>query len=336
MKNNTINDTETIEKEEDVEEIQMTPALTTRRIASALVDFFSLVVGFLIVVLVAFPIGSNIVNYEGLSNQYISLIDKSNLYLYVEATDGSNGEEATSEDYVEIREYYKGVKTSDPWKYINKMDYHLTAFYQSELFEEVTIDTYYSSKIESNLFETENGVPGKYKDDSTSEQLIDFYDKEVEKALILWSHDEDVLNVSRSITTFTIVVFSISLLVPLIVFYLILPLCFKNRATLGKKLTNIGVVSRKTGLLASRTQILVRFLAFAIIEIGLSIFLSGLPITLLISISMMCFGKTGNTIHDYFAATICVDTRDSVIYKSKEEYFESKRLHSEDIILTQK
>ena len=33
MKNNTINDTETIEKEEDVEEIQMTPALTTRRIS---------------------------------------------------------------------------------------------------------------------------------------------------------------------------------------------------------------------------------------------------------------------------------------------------------------
>lgn len=333
---NTETYTEVEKNNDSVEEIKLTPVLTSRRIASSLVDLFLLIVGFLLIVTIAFPVGSNIADYEGMSNQYITLISESNLYLYKQATEGNSEEEATSEDYLEIREYYANAKISDQWKYINKLDEHLISFYTNEIFEDVNIETYNQSKIESNLFEVNNGILGKYKDSSSIDSLITFFDSEVDKALTLWSHDENVLNVSRSITVFTIVIFLISLFIPLTIFYLVLPLCLKNRATLGKKITSIGVVNRKTGILASKTQILVRFLAFAIIEVALSFLLSGFPITLLISFTMMCFTKTGNTIHDYFAGTICVDTRDGVIYSSQEEYFESKRLHFEDINLTNK
>lgn len=330
---NTETYTEVEKNNDSIEEIKLTPVLTSRRIASSLVDLFLLIVGFLLIVTIAFPIGSSIVDYEGMSNQYITLISESNLYLYKQPTEGNSEEEATSEDYLEIREYYANAKTSDQWKYVNKLDEHLISFYTNEMFEDVNIETYNQSKIESNLFEVNDGTPGKYKDSSSIDSLITFFDSEVDKALTLWSHDENVLNVSRSITVFTIVIFLISLFIPLTILYLVLPLCLKNRATLGKKLTSIGVVNTKTGILASKTQILVRFLAFAIIEVSLSFLLSGFPITLLISFTMMCFTKTGNTIHDYFAGTVCVDTRDGVIYSSQEEYFESKRLHTEDINL---
>ena len=98
----------------------------------------------------------------------------------------------------------------------------------------------------------------------------------------------------------------------------------KNGETLGKKLFSIGIASAKDGFKVKRSQIIIRFLVFLLIELLLSIFLFGIP--LIISFSMLVFSKNGYALHDYLAATICIDRKNTIIYKDYEEFINHERI----------
>ena len=109
-----------------------------------------------------------------------------------------------------------------------------------------------------------------------------------------------------------------------IILYLIIPLFMKNGETLGKKLFSIGLASARDGFKVKRSQIIIRFLAFLLIELLLSIFTLGFP--LIISFSMLVFNKNGYALHDYLAATVCIDRKNTIIYKDYNEFINHERI----------
>ena len=108
----------------------------------------------------------------------------------------------------------------------------------------------------------------------------------------------------------------ISTAVALLIFYLLIPMLFKDGKTLGKQVFGLALVN-KLGYKVSKLQIFVRFLAFAIIEVFGSVYtVMG---TILISYTIMIFGKKNMSIHDYLASTRVIDAKHSVWFKNADE-----------------
>lgn len=291
-----------------INEVTLPPI--TRRIAAALLDIFFVVIIFLTLVsLVLPPIVEKVVHFSELKENYrVRLLD-SHLY-----------EELNKTTYRLTELYSEQEKKEKSEEYFAKLDGNITYFYtQFTDFEDAKIENYTKSKEESNLFVYDEesqvwNVSGK----ATYAELLKFYEIEYEKALNYLSLDSLCLEYARKISITTIVEAIIGLTIPLVIFYLVIPLILKERKTLGKKFVGLAVVSRKNGFVATRTQILIRFLAFYFIEVILSIFLFGIP--LLISFTLVCFSKERNAIHDYLSATLVVDTRQIPVFKDEEEY----------------
>ena len=109
------------------------------------------------------------------------------------------------------------------------------------------------------------------------------------------------------------------------VFFFIIPLCFKNGETLGKKIMHTCLVN-KLGYQYSRLQLIPRFLfpTFLIVTVvlvlGFSIWsLAAVSFGLLISYLFVIFSKDNKALHDYFAGTLVIDTRESTWFKDINE-----------------
>ena len=118
---------------------------------------------------------------------------------------------------------------------------------------------------------------------------------------------------------------AIAVFVTFMVFYLIIPLCFKNGQSIGKKIMHTCLVN-KLGYEYSRLQLIPRFIfpAFLmtalVLIIGFSIWpfliISGV---LLISYLFVVFTKDNKALHDYFAGTLVIDARESTWFKDINE-----------------
>lgn len=125
----------------------------------------------------------------------------------------------------------------------------------------------------------------------------------------------------------------IAIFVTFLIFYFIIPLCFKNGETIGKKIMHICLVN-KLGYQYSRLQLIPRFL-FPTFLIILVIFFTGFSIwslliisfVFLISYLFVIFGKENKALHDYFAGTLVIDQRQSTWFKNARE----EQLTEEDV-----
>lgn len=326
----SIIDTNELEKTSDelVNEVVLPPI--TRRVVAFVIDAFISI--FVAVCLFAFvsPYAASIfVNYEEVSNLYRQRLEDSGLY--IETT--TNLVELVTDIYTEDE------KNNKHEEYYHALDKAITGFYTNPDFytqfenEEninMSIESYIDSKNSSGYFLDSTKI---YENDSdvtmiaTKAKLKIFFESEFEKALNFLSLDNDCLDYARTITTTNILQIVFSVTISFSVFYLIVPICTKYRQTLGKKLMNIAIVSRNTGLLATKIQILIRFISFYLIEVLLSVFILALP--LLISFTMLFFSKSRVALHDYFSATLCVDYREIPVFSTREElemyYQKSKR-----------
>ena len=118
---------------------------------------------------------------------------------------------------------------------------------------------------------------------------------------------------------------AIAVLLTFTIFLFIIPLCFKNGETLGKKIMHTCLVN-KLGYTYSRLQLIPRFLfpTFLIITVvfvlGISIWsLAVISFGLLISYLFVIFTKDNKALHDYFAGTLVIDTRESTWFKDINE-----------------
>ncbi len=298
----------------------------SKRLFSFIVDFFLIGLTFLILQAYLTPIiADKVFNINETAIAYGKRLVDSGLYLYV--TDTDTGKIAPSK----IVDYYT-ISSQDTEEakdnYFQIIDQGIISYYENESFyyenEDFGINAYNQRKIDSQLF-IYNTSTEKYEKTSmaTFNSLKNFYDDEYQQALSFLSIDTECLNLSRKITIVSIAEVLFSLTIPLVGFYLVIPLCLKNGATLGKKLMGIGVASRKNGFAPSKVQFVMRFFAFYLLEFILSIFTLGIP--LLVSFTMMFFHKEKIYLHDYLAATICVDTHSCVIFKNKSEFMEHHR-----------
>lgn len=326
----------TTNSEQDLKNELVLPTFS-KRLFSFIVDFFLIGLTFLILQSYLTPVvADKVFNINETAIAYRNRLVESGLYLYV--TDTETGKIAPSK----IVDYYQ-VSSQDTEEekdnYFQIVDQGIISYYVNESFyfenEEFGVNAYNQRKIDSQLF-IYNASTEKYEKSgmATFNSLKKFYDDEYQKALSFLSIDTECLDLSRKMTIVSIAEVLFSLTLPLIVFYLILPLCLKNGVTLGKKLMGIGVASRKNGFAPTKTQLVVRFFAFYLLEFLLSIVTLGIP--LFVSFSMMFFHKEKIYLHDYLAATICVDTHSCVIFKNQSEFMEHhQKLESLDNELTQ-
>ena len=126
----------------------------------------------------------------------------------------------------------------------------------------------------------------------------------------------------------------ITIFVTFLIFLFIIPLCFKNGETIGKKVMHICLVNR-LGYEHKRLQLIPRFL-FPTFLVTAVVFILGFSIWsfiivsagVLISYLFVIFTKENKALHDYFAGTLVIDARESTWFKNIEE--EEKTQHDVD------
>lgn len=121
----------------------------------------------------------------------------------------------------------------------------------------------------------------------------------------------------------------VSALLSALIFYFIIPIITKNGQTLGKMTMSIALVN-KLGYSYSKKQLIPRFffnvvliiamyLIFDLFPHGWLILLGAVTIYFFASYTVMVFTKDHKAIHDYFAATMAVNTKESVWFKDANE-----------------
>ena len=117
----------------------------------------------------------------------------------------------------------------------------------------------------------------------------------------------------------------IAILITFMVFYFVIPLCFKNGETIGKKIMHICLVN-KLGYQYKRVQLLPRVLFPTLLTIivvffaGFSIWsLIGVSAVVFVSFLFVVFSKDNRGLQDYFAGTLVIDARESTWFKDINE-----------------
>ena len=109
------------------------------------------------------------------------------------------------------------------------------------------------------------------------------------------------------------------------IFFIVIPLCFKNGETLGKKTFHLGLLA-KDGYSVKKRQILLRQLSL-LLYCGLASFVVGIGLTSFATLFIGVFiyfaatliSKSKRSPFDYLAYTIVIDTNKSVWYKDEFE-----------------
>lgn len=117
--------------------------------------------------------------------------------------------------------------------------------------------------------------------------------------------DENFLDLSFRITTYSVIDVSISAMIGGIIYYCIVPLFLKNGQTLGKKLLQLYVVSIHGNYRLTPIKLICRSLFYLIGELILSIVTFG--VVPLISLLMSIFNNNRQSLHDFIVSTTVVD-----------------------------
>ncbi len=106
----------------------------------------------------------------------------------------------------------------------------------------------------------------------------------------------------------------------MLIFFFVIPMCFKNGETLGKLMFHLGLVN-KLGYRYSRLQLIPRFFIMAIVVVvvyvlfGISLITGGiLTFLALASYGLAIFTKDHKAIHDFIAGTVVIDKVHSEIF----------------------
>ncbi len=121
-----------------------------------------------------------------------------------------------------------------------------------------------------------------------------------------------------------IIVESISLYVPFLIFYFIIPISNIPGRTLGKLFMKLAVADSKTGVALEKWKTSLRTIPFiitsliAVIMNDLIISLTSIIIVLLVSSALMVFTKKRRCLHDYIASSVVIREDDLMIKRYKK------------------
>lgn len=105
------------------------------------------------------------------------------------------------------------------------------------------------------------------------------------------------------------------------IIFLAVPLFTKNGQTVGKLATKIGVTT-KYGFKVNSLQLLLRYLAFVVINIFSNSFI--ILVFPFVSLTIMVMNKKGMSLHDMIAGTRVVDLNNSRIFIDQKDFESSK------------
>ena len=156
--------------------------------------------------------------------------------------------------------------------------------------------------------------------------------------------DEEVLYAYNMVVSLIMLIVSLSLFVSILLLEFVVPLCFKNGQTIGKKVFALAVI-RTDGIRLSTLQLFVRsvlgkFTVETMISVCILMMLFwgtmgavGLfvLVALLITQAILVIAtKTDSLLHDVFACTVVVDYPSQRIFNSTEELIAyTKQIHAE-------
>lgn len=209
-------------------------------------------------------------------------------------------------------------------------------------------DGYYNRLDQAyEKYETQYGIDFEITQEAyeamTEQEKADYqavYDRAYE-ALVA---DEDAMHVYGMVVNLTMLIMSISILLGVLVMEFIIPLCFKNGQTLGKKIFSIGLM-RADSIQLTTVQLFIRTIlgkyaveimvpVFVVIllflgamdVIGLAI-LAGL---LVAQIICLLATRERKAIHDLLSGTVVVDIASQRIFRSSQELIDyTKKVHAE-------
>lgn len=177
---------------------------------------------------------------------------------------------------------------------------------------------YYQAKIASGFYEVIDGELC-LKDDIDQDKLIEFYQEEYQTALTdVSQHNKEYQNAydnCRDIYFWgriTIIFFSTA------IFYLIIPLCLKKRS-LGRLIFKLDLMEKNdddTNVYASNVQLIVRYIAFVMIVVLMSLWLFWIPA--IVNLIVYIVDKKHRGIPDMLALTY-------VKYDEEKMYEEKRR-----------
>ena len=158
------------------------------------------------------------------------------------------------------------------------------------------------------------------------------------------SKDKKVMSAYSMVINLTLIIISLSTLIGYLILEFIIPLCFKNGQTLGKKIFGIGVMHTSgiqiTPMLLFIRTILGKYTLETMVPILiiLMIFLnvigfSGtviLGVFFIFQLLLAIFTKTNSFLHDILAKTVVIDISSQRIFKDGAELLEyNKKLYAE-------
>lgn len=299
-----------------------------RRICSMAFDAIIFIsIGVLLLIAAIQPIMGNMGKYKASYNRYIELSLETKLYEKDETINGpikiigsdydeklnvyysSNSLEYTLSDYNLLKSEAKATINSKEYNlfYLDEVSGNYVEFSADE--SEVDLNknlraeriTFYSKVINDLIMEEINGRTIKNADGTT--RIVG---------------NEELMKTARYINSMTVLSWIIAVILSVCVTYLMFPMIFKDRATLGKKMFHFQVINAKTGFVASRFQIFARFVFFALFNVVGAFLTYGLSI--LISICMVILTKNRNTLHDLLASTAVVNTSIGSTSQNPQDY----------------
>ena len=268
-----------------------------KRILAFIFDFsFTLLFAIIINSVLINPLFSDLLNTDYYTNQYQERLVESNLYVKI------------NDSVVSIDSTYN-EQSQTLQEYVDYLDNQLNMFYSNGEFECSNISMYEQLKLnETEIFyfdEISNSI--KTLNNVSLEKQREFYEDAVAYSInTVLVYDDIVSFASTNIIMNSIYSFVISFLIIMSIFFLLVPLLNKKRATFGKFIFKIGVVNTKDYKFISKKDMLIRF-AVLFIEIVLSFFTFGGIV--LISFAFTIFSKNDSALHDFAAKTTLVDLR---------------------------
>lgn len=222
-------------------------------------------------------------------------------------------EKISEEDYISASENYYNVYCASGNEGSHACKVFGKTFKEVITEDENIKEEYYSFDANDKLV-----ISDSYKDNADFVKQFNSY--VYSKALTNLQTSDVFKEPFKYVTTVQDIAFAISVVIGLSVTYLLIPILNSKGQTLGKMTFKLALTNQQ-GFKVKKSQIVVRFLAFSVINILLG-FIT-VMIVPLISFTIMVLGKKNAALHDYCAVTMVVDDKASVIYKNREEFEKS-------------
>ena len=292
-----------------------------RRIIAFIMDgAVALFVFFAFFLFVFSPIANNALGMKKAVADGSTMQVESGLYVKVEQNKVENylplnkcGFESKDEYFIHLKDYYCTFKTE------KAPDYNVAI--NNENWEEVLPKDYYTEDWFNAKFASVTDVSGAKQ--ASVEALNDF-------SKYLYPYE-------RTVNLCKLFIAGCSFTVSFSIFFILVPLLFKNGETFGKKTMGLGFVTKDCFSVKKR-QIVLRQLFLFVVTLLFSFYLgvgytsfATLGLGILIYYVATIISKTNRSVADYLSYTYLIDAKNSVWFKDQNEEEKKQKIVEENL-----